>query len=67
MPDLDQSFTRILVKLSLSNKPPAVSKQLCCTTGDWRPQKEPHESDSLLASLASHTTQVTAQDPILHL
>ena len=49
-----------------SDKFPAASTALSCTTGDWLRQKGPHYSDSLPASLASRTIQTRVQGPGLH-
>ena len=51
----------------LSDKSSTANTELFCETGDWHSQKRPHYSDSLPASLASHTVQIIVQDPVLHI
>ena len=44
----------LLFDVPIPDKPPTASTELCCKTGDWHPQKGPHYSNSLPASLAFH-------------
>ena len=59
--------TSLLFDVPVSLYPLQPSTELCYKTGERQSKKEPHNSNSLPASLASHTTEISIQEPPLHI
>jgi len=64
---MDCYVLSLYLSLSLSDKPPTASVELCCKSGDMHSQKDIYTTGLVPVALSSCMFQFTIQDPVSHI